>query len=999
MHDFVARTEHRLTRFINERLRQQLYRDRARVEVTHWEAPDEPVSFAEATAQTFAPFEVGTPWGPPWGTVWFHVTGTVPVGWGKEADTRPELHVDLGFAGGGTGFTCEANAWSAQGTLIKALEPMNRYVTLDAGPGESFELFIEAAANPVVPSFNWYQPTPVGDKATAGTDPIYVVNTLEVALLDTGVWELSQDVDALRGLMLVLPAESTRRHQILSALEDMMDAVDPHDLAGTAARGREVLRPALESPAGRSSHVVHATGHAHIDSAWLWPVRETIRKCSRTFSNVIALMDEDPDLTFACSSAQQYEWVRDHYPELFERIREKVAEGRFVPVGGMWVESDTNMPGSEAMVRQFVLGTRFFIDEFGFEPKDVWLPDSFGYSGAMPQIARAAGKDSFLTQKISWNDTNTFPHHTFWWEGIDGSRIFTHFPPSDTYNSHLSAEELARSERQFREKGRATHALVPFGWGDGGGGPTREMMAAARRKADLEGSPKVVVDTPAEFFAAAKAEHGHLDTWTGEMYLEYHRGTYTSQHRTKAGNRRSEHLLREAELWWTTAVVREGATWPKEQFDRLWKQVLLQQFHDILPGSSIAWVHHEAEQHYGAIAAELEELIAEAGRILLGAGETPFVLNARPFADHGVPALGVAAATEPRIAEVASSGDGFTLSNEALLVELDANGLVTRLFDRRAGRDLLPPGQVSNLLQLHRDIPNEWDAWDINSHYKQVTRDLTEVVSIATVPGGVVIERSTGASSITETVTLDEAGLHLDFDIDWHDRQKLLKLTLPFALHAREATSEIQFGHLARPTSVNTSWDAARFETVAHRWLHVSEPGYGVALANSCTYGYDTLRTTDGDGNSVTTVRPSLLRAPMFPDPDADQGHHQLSFLLVPGAEVGDAVEAGYAENLPTRVLAGAHGVDPLVTIDNPAVVVEAVKLAEDGSGDVVVRLYESRGGRAAAVLGVGFEHGPVVATDLLERPLATGTRSPLVGQDRLELRPFEIVTLRIGRA
>ncbi|MCZ2261787.1 alpha-mannosidase, partial [Isoptericola sp. QY 916] len=774
--------------------------------------------------------------------------------------------------------------------------------------------------------------------------------------------------------------------------------------------GRAALVDALAAPAAASAHRVHAVGHAHIDSAWLWPTRETVRKCARTFSNVLALMDEDPDVKFACSSAQQYSWVQEHYPELFERIRERVREGRFVPVGGMWVESDTNMPGGEALARQLVAGKRYFIEELGVEPKEVWLPDSFGYTAALPQLARLAGSDNFLTQKISWNDTNTMPHHTFWWEGIDGSRVFTHFPPVDTYNSELTAEELARAERQYAEKGRANTSLVPFGFGDGGGGPTREMVAAARRTRDLEGSPKVELSDSQSFFDAARAEYANPATWTGEMYLEYHRGTYTSQARTKRGNRRSEHLLREAELWAATAAVRVGADYPAERLQRLWRTVLLQQFHDILPGSSIAWVHREAERNYAEVARELEEIVDDALRALVGEGDRPVAVNAGPFARDGVAALGGTALDAARGAGTVTpvaEGDGWVLENDLVRVVVDGNGHVVSAVDRSSGREAVLPGARANLLQLHRDVPNEWEAWDIDEHYRRSTTDLVDAAKIEVTDGAsgpvVRVLREVGSSRVEQDLALPVAGrgLRITTRVDWHERQKLLKLAFPLDVRAERATSEIQFGHVHRPTHVNTSWDHARFETVAHRWVHVGEPGFGVAVANDSTYGHDITRTrtadaTDAQGARGTTVRLSLLRAPKFPDPDADQGEHELTCELVVGAGIDDAVRHGYALNLPERVVAGDHGVEPLLSVDDDAVVVEAVKLAEDGSGDVVVRLYESRGGRARARVTPAFEHTCVVVTDLLERPLDVAHRD---GDDvLLELTPFQVVTLRVRR-
>ena len=502
-----------------------------------------------------------------------------------------------------------------------------------------------------------WAPTPLGDLATAGDDPLYRLGAVELAELDVDVWTLIQDIWTLTGLVEALPGDLPRRAEVLRALERAVDAVDPDAVAATAAAGRAELAEVLGRPAYASAHRVYAVGHAHIDSAWLWPVRETVRKVTRTFANALQLMDRDEEFVFAASSAQQYAWVRDHQPELFARIRKRAAEGRFVPVGGMWVESDTNMPGGEALARQLVYGAAFFRDELGVESDGVWLPDSFGYSAALPQIAAAAGRRWLLTQKISWNDTNRFPHHTFAWEGIDGTRILTHFPPVDTYNAELSGGELARAQRQFAEKGRANTSLVPFGWGDGGGGPTREMLAAAHRTRDLEGSPTVRVARPTEFFAAAAAEYPTPPVWVGELYLEYHRGTYTTQARTKRGNRRSEHLLREAELWATTAAVRAGADYPVETLRRCWETVLLQQFHDILPGTSIAWVHRQAEREYARVAEELETVIADALTLLVGPGDRELAANAGPYAVDGVPGLGVATAPPNR---VVSGNEGYS---------------------------------------------------------------------------------------------------------------------------------------------------------------------------------------------------------------------------------------------------------------------------------------------------------------------------------------------------
>lgn len=855
-----------------------------------------------------------------------------------------------------------------------------------------------------------------------------------MVLGDLTVWELSQDLWMLAGLAQELSPALPRRAEIVRALERCLDVVDPDAVAATAAAGRAELAGVLASPASASAHRLHAVGHAHIDSAWLWPVRETVRKVARTFSNALDLIEQNPDFAFAASSAAQYSWLKQHYPELFERVRVAVARGNFVPVGGMWVESDTNLPGGEALARQFVAGKRFFMEEFGLEPLEVWLPDSFGYSAALPQIALAAGSRWFLTQKMSWNDTNVFPHHTFRWEGIDGSRIFTHFPPVADYNTQLSAAELARAERHYAEKGRANTSLIPFGWGDGGGGPTREMIAAARRAASLEGSPTVELSTPRHFFEVAEAEYPEPPVWSGELYLEFHRGTYTSQARTKQGNRRSEHLLREAELWATTALVRTGEPYPYAALTDAWHTVLVQQFHDILPGSSIAWVHREAERNYAALAVAVTDVIEASVRALAGAGTGELLLNAGPYALNGVPALGAASVSPVPSSPSSPSGTsvpsgaasvsrtpaGLVLQNGRVAVTIDDEGLFSSMRDLAADRELIPAGARGNLLQLHRDTPNQWDAWDLDANYRNTLTELRQVDSIELLEGsdrddspaggvGVRLTRSFGASRIVQEITLraGSAAVDLAFTIDWQERQKLLKLAFPLDLHAERATSEIQFGHVHRPTHSNTSWDTARFETVAHRWVHVGETGYGVAVSNDSTYGYDIGRTSAADGHTVTMVRLSLLRAPLYPDPHADRGIHQLRAALVVGADIPAAIADGYRLNLPLRRVARvvAAPVRPLFEIDNPAVVVEAVKAAEDGSGDVIVRLYEAHGSRARARLVRHFEATDVTETDLLERALATPDALRSTNETAadnpvsvLELRPFHLLTLRFRR-
>ncbi|MEN0128910.1 MAG: glycoside hydrolase family 38 C-terminal domain-containing protein [Brevundimonas sp.] len=1003
MHGNPLLTEERIDRFVRERIVPAVYRDRVALDLTAWTAPGEPVPFAQALGEHYEPVAVGLAWGAPWSTTWFRVRGQVPAGWPVHG-TDVELVIDLGFNKDNPGFQAEGLVWRTDGTTIKGVSPFNQAVPWSEGT--EIDVLVEAAGNPNIASNFGFVPTPYGDLATAGSEPQYELRCVDVALRDVAVYELLADLTALIGLMKSLPEDSTRRAQLRYGLDRVVDDVDPDDVAGSAAAARETLAPLLASPAASSAHRIVAVGHAHIDSAWLWPLRETVRKCARTFSNVLALMDADPDFVFACSSAQQYSWMKQFYPELFDRIRKKVAAGQFVPVGGMWVESDTNMPGGEAMARQMVAGKRFFLEEFGVDTQDVWLPDSFGYSGALPQIVRSAGSRWFLSQKLSWNDTDRMPHHTFTWEGIDGSTVLTHFPPVDTYNSDLSAKELLHTEANFEEKGVAASSIAPYGWGDGGGGPTREMVASAHRFENLEGAPRVELGSPNTFFERTEAEFENPPVWTGEMYLEFHRGTYTSQARTKAGNRRTEHLLREAELWAATAAVQQGAEYPYDELETLWHTALLHQFHDILPGSSIGWVHRQAEETYADAAEKLEALIATAAGAAVGQGGTPLLLNAAPHARSGVAALGAAqvqaSAGEP--VELIRETDGTVRVRNGLIdAHLTTGGQLSSLRDLVADREVIPAGRLANLLQLHRDTPAKWDAWDIDKEYRRVGTDLLGADSREVVleTADAVVVRTTrdfGESRLVQELTFrrGSAAIEIVTDVDWHERQKLLKLSFPLDVQADRSAAETQFGHVFRPTHANTSWDAARFEICAHRWVHVGEAGYGVSVANDSTYGHDITRAVGAQG---TDVRLSLLRAPIFPDPEADQGRHRFTTVLHPGADIAAAIEDGYRTNLAERVVRGAHAVEPLVTVSNPAVLVESVKLAEDRSGDVIVRLYESLGGRARATVVPSFAVAGARSVDLLERDVATPEVSAADDAIELTLRPFQIVTLRLPRA
>ena len=629
-------------------------------------------------------------------------------------------------------------------------------------------------------------------------------------------------------------------------------------------------------------------------------------------------MDRYPEHRFVCSQAVQYQWMKDSYPDLYEEIKRRVNEGRWEPVGGMWVESDTNLPSGESLVRQLVHGKRFFAEEFGIETHELWIPDVFGYSAALPQIAAQAGVTALVTQKMSWNDTNVFPHSTFWWEGHDGSRLLAHFPPANTYNGDFSVAELVRSQLNYKDHDRCDRSLYPYGYGDGGGGPTAAMLEYARRLADAEGMPLVEIGSAASFLDQVRDEAVGLATWVGELYLETHRGTLTTHADIKLGNRRGEEALRAAEMWSVAANLDR-----RRQLDGAWKLLLLQQFHDIIPGSSIHWVYEDSARDHAEVLAVAGRITGEAQDALSETGSQLVVWNPSSHDRSevvdlpdgtlervSVPACGWAPVqSSPGETAPVQVRDG-SVDNGILRVTWDSDGLLTSVWDQEVGREVLAPGRSGNLLQLHEDTPKAFDAWDVDRSYLDRVTDLVEVESIEIVEreslrAGVRFVRRFGGSTITQTMRLAAGSRRLEFhtEVDWRERHRFLKVAFPVAIRSSRATYEIQHGHIERPTVANTSWDEARFEVCAHRWADLSEAGYGVALINDCKYGYD----IRGD-----VMRLSLLRGPGYPDPEADLGMHRFAYALLP--HPGDFREAGVVEqaeafNLPLTIRRRSGGV------------------------------------------------------------------------------------------
>ncbi len=1036
-----GQTEARI-RLALERIEKLIYSPRVPVEIGIWNVRGEPVTPEKALKAKYQPFRVGDQWGPLWDTSWFRFRGQVPKIWrGREVVALVRL-TDVGREG----FTAEGLIYQ-NGKPIRAINANRRDIKIatSAKGGEKFEFFIEGAANGGTNEAGVSQGLNLPDYEG---DPRYRLEQAELACFNRDAYDFYYDFKVALEAMEALPADSQRRGELRYALNNSVNLFEGEDRE-TIASARQALKNVLHKRNGDTVHHLSAVGHAHIDTAWLWPLRETIRKCARTFSTALDYMETYPEYVFACSQAQQYAWMKAYYPEIWDRIKKAVKRGQWEPVGSMWIETDCNLVSGESLVRQILYGKRFFQEELDYETRDVWIPDVFGYAASLPQIMRKSRIDYFLTQKISWSQFNKFPHQTFLWEGIDGTSIFTHFPPADDYNADTGPKDLLKNIRNFKEHDRATLSLLLYGWGDGGGGPSIEMLEKARRVHDFDGLPKLVQEKALSFFKKAEADAKDLPVWVGELYLELHRGTYTTQAKNKLGNRKSEFLLRDAEFFdaITFILVRNrtqkvadpvraiydvtGLGSTKNQthqaaLERAWKLVLLNQFHDIIPGSSINWVYQDSARDYETIRL-LGESVRDSALSTLGAQidtstfTAPILIsNTLSFprcevvqlpggtlAQVEVPACGyivvenntAASLKATSAVKAQQSKSGITIENGLLRIKINSQGHLTSVYDLQARRESL--SAPANVLHLHEDIPNLWDAWDVDIFHKEKYRTLGDIEVLKLVESGplrasVKIVRMFGKSRIEQNIVLRAGSARIDFptQVDWQENQKLLKVSFPVAIHAMNATYEIQYGQLERPTHTNTSWDLARFEVCAQKWADLSEPGYGVALLNDCKYGYNV------HGN---TLGLSLLRAPISPDPLADRGQHRFTYSLLPHAgdlREGRVIEEAYALNIPLIIgqLKPYAGNLPssasFFELDRAGVVIEAVKVSENGKS-IIVRLYEAVGGRGPITLRTTLSVNRAWSTDLLENDIKS---LPIKdGAISLDLKPFEIASIKLA--
>jgi alpha-mannosidase len=1028
-------TKRRISQFLTNGLSIHLTGERCNLMIEMNESPC--TDQHEAEKGPWREVKKGFEYGPAYQTFWFRLTGIVPESWaGKEVVVHAEIggertlwkdnspyrgvdhkHTDFGYLTGGS---------------FPAMGPVTG--------GESVTYIIQ--------SYTRNPQCRVHGREADREQNVEKIEFADLVIINQDVKDLHFDVDFAMSLLETIAAEDPAYQTILRALNEVVNLFTREALE-SISKCRKIIRDALATLGGDFKHTIYPVGHAHLDTAWLWPLEITKKKMAHTTATQLSLMERYPEYVFVHSQASQYEWLEKEYPALFERVKAAIKRGQWEPVGSMWVEADCNLTGAESLVRQFLYGRRYFRDKLGFETKDMWLPDVFGYSAALPQILNKFNIDAFLTQKISWNQFNKFPHHTFMWQGIDGSKIWSHFPPADTYNASCEPKEVVFSVKNYKDHGRADQSLYVFGFGDGGGGPTERHLEFLRRGRQAPNYPQVASrKTANDFFRESRAKSKDLMTWVGELYLELHRGTYTSQAANKKFNRESEFLLRDAEWLSSFAPI----SYPRQKLEDAWKLVLLNQFHDIIPGSSVNEVYIDSTKDYLIVRKQGEEIIEMALRSFaqtvdtsliqqpltlfqnstiatqgqipweeesvpnsISAGEetlpvqlvTEFderkLIFQTPQASLGVP---VVASLNETISPIKNrlKASGRKIENDQFSVKFDVNGNITSIESLEDGTEFIEPGKLANVFQLFDDKPLFWSAWDVDVFAYETATDLLksdsfEIVEKGPVRVAVEVVKTFGKSKIKQRISLGPTpGIRFDTEIDWHEDDKLLKVAFPVNINAARATYEIQFGNVERSTHYNTSWDMARFEVCAQKWVDLSEGDQGVALLNDGKYGHDI------HGN---VMRISLLRAPKAPDPQCDMGKHRFSYVVMPHFgpyHYADVVSASYALNSPMRSCllspsdAKNEGGDnaltlPLMSCESRNIVIESVKMAED-SEDLIVRLYECHNSRGTTEITSSRAITAAFLCDLEENEI--GELDVQDGSVQFTFKPFEIITLKI---
>ncbi len=931
------------------------------------------------------------------------------------------------------------------GKVVQGADSNHRYVTLTpcAEGGEELEIAINAYSD----DWEWKGEIQLGAQLQVFDDVAFctyfdILTPLKVAKYK------DEDSDA--------------RINILKALNDAcnilnIDTNDREVFHESCVAASEYLDENLYGKFEEAT--CWAVGHTHIDVAWLWRLRQSRDKACRSFSTVLKLMEEYPEYKFMSSQAQLYEYVKEDYPEVFEEIKKRVKEGRWEAEGSMWVEADTNVASGEALVRQFMVGKRFFREEFGIDNKIMWLPDVFGYSAAIPQLIKKSGMEYFMTTKISWNEYNKFPYDTFKWRGIDGTEVLSHFPPSchatvnerkewqTTYNSKLRPLYVLGGYKRYSQKDLSKDFLMSYGFGDGGGGPTVEMLEYGRRmEKGIQGCPVVKQSTSLDFFKDLDRKvsgNKRLPTWCGELYLEFHRGTLTSQARNKKYNRKSECLYHDVETLSAIANKEIGFAYPKEKLLANWKTILLNQFHDILPGSSISVVYEDSKEDYERVLKAGCEMAGEAQSALLSKinlkEDSIVVFNTTGFNRHDAVVCEIPCAEEFAIfdkngneiayqktfdgkivfiADVPSKGYAtYTVkkttpskfdfvnakadkaSTPFFDVEFNEEYNISKLIHKETGRSVAPEGETVGKVVAYQDRPHNHEAWDIKCYFDEVSWNLdfkeAELVELGAVRAVYKVDRTFRNSTFTEYYCIynDLQRIDVDYEADWHEDHVVLKADYPVDVNSTRATFDIQFGNIERSTTTNTTWEFAQFEESMHKWADLSDNGFGLSVINDCKYGCDVK-----NGH----IRPTLFRCATRPNKIQDREHHSFSFSIYPHskrANDSDVVKEGYNVNfplyaIPQKAQAGTLASEySLVSCDKENVVIETVKVAED-SDNIIVRAYETWNSKTPVTLTFCNEIESATECNLMEEE----DEAVAFNGNTLSatFKPFEIKTFKI---
>ncbi len=995
----------------------------------------------EALQQSFIPISPGTAWGHTWEYCWLHGNVTLPA----EAEGR-RIVMDLNTGGETTVFVNGKSFGTYRDSWVTVPHHFieDNFLTVSGHSGENYDILLEAYAGHYYPQSEAMQACATGPVLPGTyTDPKEhsfrtVLGNLTFGIWNEDAYQLYMDLETLRLLIDEVDPESLRADRLASALEQATLAADfeqpMEERIRSYREARQILKPALAAVNGTTAPQFYAIGNAHLDLAWLWPMAETRRKTSRTFAAQLRLIEEYPEYKFIQSQPAGYVMCRENYPELYERIKAAAKKGQWIAEGAMWVEPDTNMTSGESLIRQLIHGKRFFKEEFGIDSVLLWLPDTFGYSAALPQILKGCGVRYLVTQKIFWsyNEGDRFPYHYFTWQGADGSCVDSFLPTDYTYKT--DPKQICGIWKSRVQKRGLEAFLMPFGYGDGGGGPSRDYIEFLRRERDLEGMPRVRTESPLQFFEDMEASGGPQHTYVGELYFSAHRGVFTSQAAIKRGNRKAEIALREAEMWGSLAGI-HGADYPLTRMDAAWKRLLLNQFHDILPGSSIGKVYEDARKDHAWIINEAEDVKNSAlSRLVHGEGMAVF--NSLSFERSGlvslpevfaegavtvdgtdvpvqrteegllgmvhVPACGAVSlqpkAVQPKNAVRAwKDGENIILENETVRAVVSSRGEVTSFMDKQSGREFAA-GPMNRLL-MYKDVPRKFDAWDIDSNYILQPVALDEPVTVTVREAGglrasVHISRSVQHSFFEQDIILTAGSHRLDFvtHMKWQELHRLLKVEFPVNVQAEEGINEIQFGYMKHPTHRSRLYDIDRYEVCNQRYSALCDESHGAAVLNDCKYGISM------NGNALQLT---LLRAAASPEMRADNGEHSFTYAFT--AWEGSFLESpvvneAYDLNVPLQTVHGNCEAFSAFETDRKNIFIDTVKPAEDGSRDLIVRLYEAKRADTVSSLKINIPVRSVFLCDMLENEKEELNPEDPAGIT-LHFHPFEVKTIRIHTA